>query len=113
MTRVAAPPLLLLLASTPATPAHRVPWDTSRIPRRSDAPPAYPTESVFPGPKFDHPFTIVRGPGTKRLLVAELMGKVFTFPDDPQASRPVLLLDLGQVPGHWRTYGVAFHPDFA
>src|SRR4051812_17139827 len=113
MTRVAALALLLLLGSTPATPAQRVPWTTSRITGSPEAPPAYRTERVFPGLKFDQPVTIVRVPGTKRLLVAELMGKVFTFPDDPQASRPDLLLDLGQVPGHWRTYGVAFHPDFA
>jgi putative heme-binding domain-containing protein len=104
---------LAVRADPPAPAAKRVPWKTSHITGSPEAPPPYRTERAFPKLKFAEPVTITRAPGSERLFVAELRGKLYSFPDDQACEKPDLFLDLGAIPGHWRTYGLVFHPDFA
>jgi putative heme-binding domain-containing protein len=90
----------------------RVPWTTSRITGSPEPPPPYRTERVFPKLKFNLPVLMARVPGSGRLVVGELRGAIWSFPNDQDCARPDLFLDLGKLPGHWRTYGLAFHPNF-
>src|SRR5262245_19829358 len=103
----------LVLRAEPPPQAKRVPWTTSRITGSPEAPPPYRTERVFPKLKFAEPVTITRAPGSERLFVAELRGKIVSFPDDQACEKPEPFLDLSAIPGHWRTYGLVFHPNFA
>src|ERR671912_370860 len=83
---------VVALVAGPAPPApkaaKRVPWTASRLTGSPEAPPPYRTERAFPKLKFDQPVTITRAPGSDRLFVAELGGKVYSFPDDPAADTP-------------------------
>lgn len=102
------------LGSTADAPkaGKRVPWTSSRLTGSPEQPPPYATERAFPKLKFAEPVTITRAPGSPRLFVVELRGKVFSFPDDQACEKSDLFLDLAAVPGHWRSYGLAFPPDF-
>ena len=52
-------------------------------------------------------------PGTNRLVVGEVGGKVVTFPEAPRANRVDIAIDLASArPGASALYGLAFHPDF-
>ena len=110
---VAALALLPRPHANSAPPDQRVPWTTSKFTGSPEPPHPYRTERAFAKLKFDQPVTIVRPPGSSRLFVAQLGGKIISFPNDPACEAPDPFLDLGLVPGHWRTYGLAFHPDFA
>lgn len=90
----------------------RVPWTTGKLTGTPTAPPPYQTERAFPKLKFDQPPTMIRTPIGNRLLVAELGGKIFTFPEKDDVEKPDLLMDIHPLAGHWRTYGMVFHPDF-
>src|SRR4051794_4747043 len=91
----------------------RVPWTSSRITGSLETPPPYMTERLFPKLKFNQPVVISGAPGTERMFVVELPGKIYSFPNDPDCQVPDLFLDLGKIAGHWRTYGLTFHPDYA
>jgi uncharacterized repeat protein (TIGR03806 family) len=94
--------------------AHRVPWTTSQVKGSPEPPTPYISQRVFERLAFNHPVEMTFVPGTNRLLVVELMGKVLTFPKDPQVGRTDLMLDLAQhVKGFYRAYGLTFHPQFA
>ncbi len=103
-------------ASTPSSVglARRVPWTTSQVKGSPEPPTPYVSQRVFERLTFNHPVEMTFVPGTNRLLVVELMGKVLTFPNDPQVERTDLMLDLAaHVKGFFRAYGLTFHPQFA
>jgi putative heme-binding domain-containing protein len=112
-------PLALAFFSGADGPARRdeerrVPWTTSRFKGTPDAPPPYAVEPAFPKLVFDRPVLLAQPPQSRDLVVAELGGKVLSFPEDPGAGRAELALDLaarGQPFG--ALYGLAFHPRFA
>ncbi len=120
--------LTLLLAATPwffqfttrnanGTPRkigvqRRELWTTSRLTGSLETPPPFRTERIFSAIKFSEPVTIARMPGSDRLFVVELRGKIHSFPDDPSSKRLDLAADLANIPGHWRSYGLTFHPRF-
>lgn len=57
---------------------------------------------------------MTNAPGTDRLFVVELHGKIYSFPDDQAARAPDLLVDLrASIPQMDRAYGMTFHPKFA
>src|SRR5689334_13278969 len=70
-------------------------WTTSRITGTPEPPSPYVVERVFPKLKFDQPTEIVNAPGTDRLFVAELLGKVFSFVPGADATAD-LAVDLKQ-----------------
>lgn len=86
----------------------RVPWTTSRVTGSPEPPPLYRTEVAFPKLKFFEPLDFAVVPGSNRLAVAERPGKIFTFPNDPSATKPDLLIDVKRP-----IYAFTFHPRFA
>ena len=65
--------------------------------------------------KFDEPTVLTTAPGSDRWFLAELAGKVYSFPNDPHCKRADvhLFLDLRKhVKAAQHIYGLAFHPDF-
>lgn len=93
--------------------AKRVPWTTSRITGSPEPPTPYLLERVFPQLTFNEPVSLVTCPGSPRLFLMELRGKIYSF--DPQAAQPQpeLFFDLATIEGFRRAYGIAFHPEFA
>jgi putative heme-binding domain-containing protein len=121
-------PLVLLpvLAAVPAERPFgikaRTPWTTSRLTGSPEPPPPYRVERAFPALMFNNPLLITGAPGSNRLFVGENLGKIFSFPNDPQVKKVDLFLDLrkelhswdtGKVKGIEAVYGLAFHPQFA
>ncbi len=90
----------------------RVSWTTSRLTGSLEAGAPFRTERIFRDLKFSEPVTIARMPGSDRLFVVELRGKIYSFPDDQTSKQLDLAVDLSTIPGHWRNYGLAFHPHF-
>jgi len=91
----------------------RIPWTTSRITGSPEPPSPYLLERVFPHLTFDQPVSLVTCPGSPRLFLMELRGKIYSFdPREPQ-PQPELCFDLATIEGFRRAYGIAFHPDFA
>jgi putative heme-binding domain-containing protein len=102
-------------AEGPASPtgAARVPWTSSHLRGTPDAPLPYAAEVAFPRLAFDRPVLLAQVPGSRRLVVAEVGGKVVTFADDPAADRADVALDLAVGrPPLGGLYGLAFHPRF-
>ena len=71
-------------------PASRVPWTGSKIVGTPDPPSPYAVEPAFPRLNLRFPVALVRAEGTDRLFVAELRGRISSFPEDPDCPRPDL-----------------------
>jgi len=98
------------LAAEPARPL----WTSSRISGTPEPPSPFRTAVAFPHLKFTDPVLIATAPGLDRLFVAELRGKVFSFPNDPDRRSADLFFDLAaHDPAESDLYGMTFHPDFA
>ncbi len=108
------PFLLLLLATiTAASAAERVPWTTSRVQGSPEPPLPYLLERAFPGLTFDVPMETSAIPGTHRVAVAEIKGRLLSFPADESVDKADLLADLHQFdPEVVECYGFTFHPRF-
>ena len=91
----------------------RAPWTTSRVSGSPETPRPYAVEPAFPKLTFEQPIALAEAPGTGRIFVAELRGRVVSFPNDPNAAKADLDLDLARLrPGPLQLYGMAFHPKF-
>ncbi|MBW8884720.1 MAG: hypothetical protein JF612_08085, partial [Planctomycetia bacterium] len=110
--------LLLLLIAWPSpadaqsTAKQRPPWTTSRITGAPEPPRPYVAERIFPSLAFNQPVELVAVPGTNRLLVLELNGKIFTFNNQPLAaevSRDQFADIKDRDRSFARLYGFAFH----
>lgn len=98
----------------PGPANRRTPWTLSRVRGSPDAPSPFRYELAFPHLKFTRPVEIMGAPGTNRLFVAELDGKIYSFPNDPSIQKPDLCIDIRKaVPAATNFYGLTFHPDFA
>ena len=92
----------------------RVPWTTSTITGSPDPPPPFAIEPVLPGLRFNNPVILTSAPGTRRLFVVELAGKLFTFDPRVRPGSADLAVDLAPaIEGLTQVYGLAFHPKFA
>src|SRR5437762_8020066 len=92
----------------------RIPWTTSRLVGSPDPPLAYVVKRVFPKLNFKEPVDLANTPGSDRLFIAELSGKIFSFNPESGAGQPDLVVDLRtNISGFNSTYGMAFHPGFA
>jgi putative heme-binding domain-containing protein len=108
--------------AAPATDAQRVPWTTGRVSGSPDPAPPYQLEKVFPKLEFNQPVDIAFEPGSNRIFVVELAGKIYSFPNDPSCAKPDLAIDLvkevrglKQVPnckGIQQAFGFTFHPQY-
>jgi hypothetical protein len=90
----------------------RPPWTKSAV-RGIPDPPPYQTERVYPHLQFVKPVVLTKAPGSSRWYVAELAGRIVSFPDDPDCHSPDLFIDLArQIDGVQHVYGMAFDPHF-
>jgi putative heme-binding domain-containing protein len=91
----------------------RVPWITSRITGSPEPPAPYQVERAFPKLKFSEPVELVTAPGSDRLFLVELKGRIGSFASEPDGSSTDLLVDLKALhPDLSAAYGLAFHPKF-
>jgi len=96
-------------------PGKRPPWTTSKITGAPEPPRPYVIERVFSALAFDQPVELVVIPGTNRLAVLELMGKIYSIADEPLAKsgQRELVADIAACdPRFFRLYGMTFHPKF-
>ncbi|MBL9190480.1 MAG: PQQ-dependent sugar dehydrogenase [Opitutaceae bacterium] len=109
--------LLLLAAPLPAAeiPAARAPWNTSAIRGTPEAPPPFRVERAFPNLTFAQPIEVAPLPGTDRLVVVELGGKLRSFrAGDENASETDLFGDVARFDRELTdAYALTFHPRFA
>lgn len=91
----------------------RPPWTQSRVTGSPEPPRPYVTENAFPQLHFRQPVLLLPIPGTDRLVVAELAGRIDSFVDHPMSETRDEFLHLKKhVPEMSRVYGLAFHPEF-
>ena len=91
----------------------RIPWSTSRMIDTPEPPSPYLLERVFPQLTFNQPVELLPVPGTDRMLVVEVAGRILTFSRSSNSAEPDLALDITvSIDGATRAYGFAFHPDF-
>src|SRR5438093_3130635 len=92
----------------------RIPWTTSRLVGSPDPPLPYVVKRVFPKLNFKEPVDLTSTPAVDRFFIAELSGKIFSFPTDSDDGQPDLVVDLRtNISGFNQTYGMTFHPGFA
>jgi putative heme-binding domain-containing protein len=87
----------------------RPPWTTSRIQGSPEAPAPFKIVPAFPGVRFKNPTCIEEIPGTDRLLVAELGGKIYSFVKDIDVIQADLVVDLSSSKS---ILDADFHPGF-
>jgi len=91
----------------------RIPWTTSRLKGSPEPPPPYRLERVFKKLSFDRPVVLANAPGTDRLFVVELQGKVYSFPNQAGVKQRDPVIDLAKhIKDFRRVYGLTFHPQF-
>lgn len=91
----------------------RVPWSMSKMVGTPEPPSPYLLERVFPQLTFKNPVELLPVPGTDRMLVVEVDGRILSFSQTSDSAEPDLALDLRKdIKGATRSYGFVFHPDF-
>ncbi len=91
----------------------RTEWTTSRVKGSPEPPLPYRVERVFPKLTFDSPVELIPAPGSDRLFVLEVGGKIYSFPNRQDADKLDLALEIKkEIPGVGNCYGLEFHPDF-
>ncbi len=92
----------------------RVPWTTSRIHGTPEPPPPYVVERLFPELTFDKPLDLEPIPGTKRLVVVEQSGRLWSFEPESVGGGSEVFGELSAFDAEINlAYGIAFHPRFA
>ena len=106
---------LLCLAYLPhATAAERIPWTTSHVQGSPEPPLPYRVERAFPQLTFATPLETATIPGTNRVAVVEIKGRVMSFPAEESVTHADLLADLHEYdPEVVEAYAITFHPHFA
>ncbi|MBL8825718.1 MAG: PQQ-dependent sugar dehydrogenase [Planctomycetaceae bacterium] len=99
--------------------APRAPWATSRVVGAPTPPEPYRIVPAFPNVRFAKPTSVEEVPGSDRLLVTEMGGKVFTFVKAAATTQADLVLDLisllpADLAGKTVSlFDAEFHPRFA
>lgn len=111
--------ILLLLALVAGAASGQVPrreaWLGNRFHGSPEPPRPYVSERIFPSLIFNQPVELVAIPGTNRLLVLEVDGKIFSFENRPTDERVEVDVfgDIKPLDAAFsRLYGFAFHPEF-
>jgi putative heme-binding domain-containing protein len=101
--------LLLCIALTPAIHAQ---WTTSRIHGSPEVPKPYIAEQVFTQVRMNDALEMIPMPGAGSFVSVERGGKIWSYPDKPEAAAS-LLIDLKAAhPQMHSAYGIAFHPQW-
>ncbi len=91
----------------------RVAWSTSRMVGMPEPPSPYVLERVFPQLTFKNPVELLPVPGTDRMLVVEVDGRILSFSQSGNPVEADVALDLREsIEGATKSYGFVFHPDF-
>ena len=91
----------------------RVAWSTSRMVGTPEPPSPYVLEHVFPLLTFKNPVELLPVPGTDRMLVVEVDGRILSFSQSGNPAEADVALDLRKsIEGATKSYGFVFHPDF-
>ena len=91
----------------------REPWTSSKLQGTPVPPEPFRVVSAFPQLKFDLPTSLLEIPGTNRLLVAEIGGRVFTFVRNAETTKADLALDAAAVAGgSVSLFAAVIHPKF-
>ena len=99
--------------ATATEPQPREPWTTSHLQGTPTPPEPFRIVPAFPQLKFDHPTSLQEIPGTNRLLVTEIGGRVFTFQKDAATDQADLAADLQiQADGNVSLFAAVLHPQF-
>ena len=105
-----------LLGADPDRPyglEQRIPWTGGRITGSPDPSSPYRLERVVPQLQFKNPTLLTSLPDSDRLVLAELEGKIYTFPTDFSGDQADLFFDMrSAIPEMSQVYGLAFHPQF-
>ena len=97
-----------------ATAGEREPWTTSRLIGSPDPPRPFSVERVYPSLHFNQPVELMAVPGTNKMMILEVTGKLFAFDNDPSCKNAELVVDFNPLIEKFRrAYGFALHPDFA
>ena len=72
----------------------KVGWTPSRVIGTPEPPSPFLAERRFPKLSFTNPVEMRPIPGTDRLLVMQLNGKIFSFPDRQDVTKADPVLDL-------------------
>lgn len=113
------PALLLTLLPFAAVAADspfstRQPWTSSAVRGTPEPPSPYRVERAFPALTFAQPLEVARLPGTDRLVVVELGGKLRSFRADDTTGEIDLFGDVARFDRELSdTYAITFHPRFA
>jgi len=83
-------------ANEPET-SRRPAWTSSRMKGTPTPPAPYKAVAAFPGLQFQKPTSIEEIPGTKRILVTEMAGRVLSLEKRPDVGRAELMIDLSAV----------------
>jgi putative heme-binding domain-containing protein len=111
--------VLAVVSAVSALPAadtkpQRLPWTTSRIHGSPDPAKPYIAAQVFPKLTFREVTEIVCDPVSKRWIILERPGKIYSLPNNGEVSEATLVADLKVLhPDLDNLYGFAFHPKFA
>lgn len=102
-----------LVLGSPAAAQDRVEWTTSRVAGTPDPPSPYMSQRIFPRLSFREPIEILTAPGSDRVYVAEVNGKIYSFQPEPDPAEAALLIDLREaIPRFHQIYGMVFHPRY-
>ncbi len=88
----------------------RKPWTTSRLKGSPETPEPYRIAPAFAQLKFQRPTSIEELPGTGRLLVTEMGGKVWSFPKEGNPASADL---VGSLPAGVSLFDAEPHPKFS
>jgi len=80
--------------AAPAEAPKRQAWTTSKFVGTPEKPEPYRVVDAFPKLNFEKPTSIEQLPDSERMLITEMSGKVYTFPQDAAIAHADLLLDL-------------------
>ena len=115
-------PLLIVTLSGPLLGAdpdrpygmeQRVPWTGGRLTGSPDPSSPYQLEQIVPQLQFKNPTLLTSLPDSDRLVLAELEGKIYTFPADFAGDQADLFFDMrSAIPEMSQVYGLAFHPQY-
>src|SRR5687767_1973149 len=82
-----------------AAAAPRPPWTSSRVVGTPDPPLPYKVEDAFPRLRFERPVELVTAPGSDRLYLLELGGKIWSFANRADAADKELFCNLQPIKG--------------
>lgn len=102
-----------LLADSPRA-AERAAWTTSRVKGSPEPPKPFAVQRVYPKLGFDQPVELMPLPGTNKMLLLEVTGKVYLFDDRQDVERAELVFDVSQrIDDFRRAFTISPHPKFA